>query len=53
MKKLKGPKMTVELQRLVDEMKEEGIGKKYDALIGVSGGCDSSYLMHLMKKNTV
>lgn len=40
----------VELQRLVDEMKEAGIGKKYDALIGVSGGCDSSYLMHLMKK---
>lgn len=40
----------VELQRLVDEMKEAGVGKKYDALIGVSGGCDSSYLMHLMKK---
>lgn len=40
----------LELQRLVDEMKEAGVGKKYDALIGVSGGCDSSYLMHLMKK---
>ncbi|EKO3781215.1 N-acetyl sugar amidotransferase [Vibrio metschnikovii] len=39
-----------ELQRLVDEMKAEGKGKKYDALIGVSGGCDSSYLMHLMTK---
>ncbi|KZN40506.1 N-acetyl sugar amidotransferase [Pseudoalteromonas luteoviolacea] len=39
-----------ELQRLVDEMKEAGKGKKYDALIGVSGGCDSSYLMHLMTK---
>ena len=39
-----------ELQRLVDEMKKAGKGKKYDALIGVSGGCDSSYLMHLMTK---
>lgn len=39
-----------ELQRLVDAMKAEGKGKKYDALIGVSGGCDSSYLMHLMTK---
>lgn len=39
-----------ELQKLVDEMKVSGKGKKYDALIGVSGGCDSSYLMHLMTK---
>lgn len=37
-----------EMQRHVDEMKKAGKGKKYDALIGVSGGCDSSYLMHLM-----
>ncbi|ODS09943.1 hypothetical protein VSF3289_00181 [Vibrio scophthalmi] len=40
----------IELQNLVDEMKAAGKGKKYDALIGVSGGCDSSYLMHLMSK---
>lgn len=39
-----------ELLRLVNEMKAAGKGKKYDALIGVSGGCDSSYLMHLMTK---
>jgi len=39
-----------ELQRLVDEIKKAGRRKKYDALIGVSGGCDSSYLMHLMTK---
>jgi len=35
-----------ELDRLVAEIKRTGKGKKYDALIGVSGGCDSSYLMH-------
>lgn len=40
----------IELQRIVDEMKAAGKGKKYDALIGVSGGCDSSYLMHLLTK---
>ncbi|RRV29810.1 N-acetyl sugar amidotransferase [Pseudomonas sp. o96-267] len=38
------------LEAIVAEMKVAGQGKKYDALIGVSGGCDSSYLMHLMTK---
>lgn len=38
------------LQKLVDEMKTAGRGKKYDAVIGVSGGCDSSYLVHQMKE---
>lgn len=36
------------LQKLVDEMKSAGRGKKYDAILGVSGGCDSSYLAHEM-----
>lgn len=36
------------LQHLVDEMKAAGRGKKYDAVIGVSGGCDSSFLVHCM-----
>jgi N-acetyl sugar amidotransferase len=39
----------VQLQEIVNRIKESGKGKKYDAIIGVSGGCDSSYLMHLMK----
>ncbi|MCA3237631.1 MAG: N-acetyl sugar amidotransferase [Curvibacter sp.] len=38
------------LQKLVYEMKAAGRGKKYDAVIGVSGGCDSSYLVHQMKE---
>jgi N-acetyl sugar amidotransferase len=38
------------MQKLVDEMKVAGRGKKYDAVIGVSGGCDSSYLVHQMKE---
>lgn len=36
------------LKALVDEMKAAGRGKQYDAIIGVSGGCDSSYLVHRM-----
>jgi N-acetyl sugar amidotransferase len=31
----------------VKEMKEAGKGKKYDCIVGFSGGCDSSYLLHL------
>ena len=45
-----GRKGKAKIQKLVDEMKAAGRGKKYDAIIGVSGGCDSSYLVHQMKE---
>ena len=32
------------LQRMADDIKKSARGKKYDCLVGVSGGCDSSYL---------
>jgi nitrogenase molybdenum-iron protein alpha/beta subunit len=35
--------------KLVDEIKRKGKGKKYDCIIGVSGGTDSCYLLHLAK----
>jgi N-acetyl sugar amidotransferase len=35
-----------EIRRLVDEIKKKGKNKKYDCIIGVSGGTDSSYLLH-------
>lgn len=38
------------LERMIDEIRAAGKGKKYDAVIGVSGGCDSSYLVHQMKE---
>jgi hypothetical protein len=38
------------LERMVAEMKAAGRGRRYDALIGVSGGCDSSYLVHRMSE---
>ncbi|HMN25598.1 MAG TPA: N-acetyl sugar amidotransferase [Ignavibacteriaceae bacterium] len=37
-------------ENIVDKMKEKGRQKKYDCIIGVSGGTDSSYLMHIGKK---
>lgn len=33
-----------------DIIKKEGKGKKYDVIVGVSGGCDSSYLVYLAKE---
>ena len=39
-----------ELQAIVDQMKADGKGKKYDCVLGVSGGCDSSYLAHILSK---
>jgi|WetSurMetagenome_2_1015567.scaffolds.fasta_scaffold00034_60 N-acetyl sugar amidotransferase len=36
-------------ESLVAQMKNSGNGKKYDCIIGVSGGTDSSYLLHLAK----
>jgi len=38
----------VELKKIIDKIKKDGKGKKYDAIIGVSGGCDSSYLLHYL-----
>ena len=36
------------LEAMVDEMKAAGSGRDYDCILGVSGGCDSSYLAHEM-----
>jgi N-acetyl sugar amidotransferase len=36
------------LRGLADEMRAAGRGRKYDCVVGVSGGCDSSYLIHQM-----
>ncbi len=38
------------LEKYVEQMKIDGKGKAYDVVIGVSGGCDSSYMLHLATK---
>ncbi len=37
------------LQEIIEEIRAAGRGKKYDCIIGVSGGTDSSYMVHLAK----
>ena len=36
-----------ELNKILNEIKKSGKGKKYDCILGLSGGLDSSYLLHL------
>jgi len=36
-----------QLDSLVQEIKQSGKGKQYDCIVGVSGGVDSSYSLHL------
>lgn len=43
----RGEKGMADWNKLVAEMKKAGKDKRYDCLIGVSGGVDSSYLLHL------
>ncbi len=38
------------LNRLVTELKDTGIGKSYDCVMGLSGGIDSSFLAHFAVK---
>jgi N-acetyl sugar amidotransferase len=38
------------LDDIVREIKAEGRGKKYDCIIGLSGGVDSTYVAYLVKK---
>lgn len=34
--------------KLISTIREKGKGKRYDCIVGVSGGTDSSYLLHLI-----
>jgi len=38
------------LDNIIKEIKRKGRGKKYDCIIGVSGGTDSTYQLHLAKQ---
>jgi len=45
-----GPQLEVELKQMVEKIKTIGKGKKYDCLVGVSGGRDSTYTLLMSKK---
>lgn len=40
-----------ERQKLTDRIKHAGRRKRYDCVVGVSGGIDSSYVLHLAVEN--
>ena len=39
------------IQELIEKIKKDGKGKKYDCVIGVSGGTDSSYMVYWAVQN--
>ena len=39
-----------ELEELLSDVKRNGEGKEYDCILGLSGGLDSSYMLHLAVK---
>jgi tRNA(Ile)-lysidine synthase TilS/MesJ len=41
------------LHRILNQIKEEGLGKNYDCIIGISGGCDSSYVLDYLVERGV
>lgn len=45
-----GDKGKADWGKLVASIKTKGQGQRYDCVIGVSGGVDSSYLLHLAKQ---
>lgn len=46
----KGEGHEEELITIVDKIKQDGKGKSYDCLLGMSGGFDSSYMLHYVIK---
>jgi len=45
-----GPEGERRLREIVDEVKRAGRRKPYDVIVGISGGCDSSYMLHMAKE---
>lgn len=46
----KGEKGRSSFQNLIETIRSSGKGKPFDYVIGVSGGCDSTYLLHTLVK---
>jgi N-acetyl sugar amidotransferase len=44
-----GDEGQAKLTKIIDEIKRKGKKSKYDCLVGVSGGTDSTYCLHLAK----
>lgn len=47
---LKEPARSNKLNQIVQQLKQDGKGKEYDCIIGISGGVDSTYLAYFVKQ---
>lgn len=47
---LLGKERDLKLNQIIDQLKKAGEGKKYDCILGVSGGVDSTYLAYKAKE---
>ncbi|MDC1213980.1 hypothetical protein N8000_05845 [Rhodospirillales bacterium] len=45
-----GHKGDAYLREIAEEMRKAGRGKEFDCIVGVSGGCDSSYMLYYAKE---
>lgn len=45
----RGTKGLTDWKRLVENMKAKGRKRRYDCIVGISGGTDSSFLLHICK----
>lgn len=43
-----GPDSEAQLQKTIDQIKESRRGEDFDCLLGLSGGLDSSYMLHML-----
>ena len=43
-----GPEGLDHLERMVEKIKQSGKGRDFDCIMGLSGGADSSYMLHAM-----
>lgn len=46
----RGPEGWAELEAIAAQIRQEGKGKKYDCIIGLSGGVDSTYVAYVVVK---
>ncbi|MDX9907504.1 MAG: hypothetical protein RBS55_13020 [Bacteroidales bacterium] len=46
----RGEQGKTDWESIVREMKEKGRNRRYDCIVGMSGGTDSSYLLHVCKQ---
>lgn len=45
---LTGPEGRLKLEQVVESIRKEGVGRDFDCMMGLSGGADSSYMLHKM-----